>query len=64
MLGIDLAYYIIYQADGKVTQMYLHYHNKLLCKATHGTTHLGYLALLKTLLECKNFLEKKEISPI
>lgn len=30
MLGIDLAYYIIYQAYGKVTQMYLHYHNNLL----------------------------------
>lgn len=36
ILGIDLVYYIIYQADGRaaVTQNYLYYHNYLLCKAT------------------------------
>lgn len=62
MLGIDLAYYIIYQADGKVTQIYRHYHNNLLCKATHETTHLGYLALFKTSARMENFLEKRNQS--
>lgn len=36
ILGIDLTYYIIYQANGRaaLTRNYLHYHNYLLCKAT------------------------------
>lgn len=47
ILGIDLAYYIIYQADDRaaVTQNYLHYQNCAM--PFHGTTYFGSLALFK-----------------
>jgi len=51
ILGIDLSYYIIYQADGRaaVTQNCLHYHSYLLCKASPWNYIFSLFSFIKGL---------------
>lgn len=64
ILGIDLTYFITYQADGRaaLTQNYPHYNNYLLCKATPWNYIFRLFSFVRLPLELKLF-GKRDLGP-